>query len=86
MDTSRESDRAEIISEAHAEFMRALIERGNLRSQQAIDRFLAARLKAKGERACPAPVARLSGQPEAIVRQLGSVFISQFIVHLILCN
>jgi hypothetical protein len=50
MDTSRESDRAEIISEAHAEFMRSLIERGNERSRQAIERFLTARLKQKDER------------------------------------
>jgi hypothetical protein len=47
MDTSREDDRTEYLAESHAQFMRDLIERGNLRSQQAIDRFLAARLKAK---------------------------------------
>lgn len=54
MDTSRESDRAEIISGAHAEFMRALIERGNERSRKAIERFLSQKLKEKSK-ACPAP-------------------------------
>jgi hypothetical protein len=49
MDSSRESDRAEIISEAHAEFMRALIERGNERSRQSIERFLAAKLSSAGK-------------------------------------
>lgn len=50
MDSSRESDRLECISEAHAEFMRSIIERGNLRSQQAIERFLAAKLRSISQR------------------------------------
>lgn len=53
-DSSREDDRTECLAESHAQFMRDLIERGNLHSQQAIDRFLAARLKAK---AASTPVA-----------------------------
>jgi hypothetical protein len=53
MDTSRESDRAEIISEAHAEFMRSIIERENQRSQQAIDRFLKPKLRAIADKVAP---------------------------------
>jgi hypothetical protein len=47
MDSSRETDRVECISEGHLEFIRSFVAREDLRSQQAIDRFLAARLRAK---------------------------------------
>ena len=45
MDTSRETDREEILSEAHAQFMREHIRRGDETARKAVERFLSQKLK-----------------------------------------
>lgn len=75
MDSSRDTDIAECISEGHLQFMRDFIRREEEAAKATLDRFLAGRLASEGkvakppQRCCTGTVELLQGSSSGIPRQ-----------------